>query len=143
VYNRPANLFVAQFVGSPVMNVSDVAIEGGAGAAVLSFGPGAGIPVASGHVGHLPGQRAVKLGVRPEAVLLRHEAAAGFVETTTTNVEPLGSHEIVDVRLGNTTLRARVEPGFVGDSQRVWVGLDPERAHFFDKESGLALRRTA
>ena len=48
VYNRPANLFVAQFVGSPVMNVSDVAVEGGAGAAVLSFGKGAGLPVAGG-----------------------------------------------------------------------------------------------
>lgn len=143
VYNRPANLFVAQFVGSPVMNVSDVAIEGGAGSAVLSFGQGAGIPVAGGHVGHLPGQNAVKLGIRPEAVLLRHEPEPGFVETQTTNIEPLGSHEIVDVRLGNATLRARVEPGFVGDGQRIWVGLDPERAHFFDEKSGMALRRTA
>jgi multiple sugar transport system ATP-binding protein len=143
VYNRPSNLFVAQFVGSPVMNVSDVAIEGGAGSAVLSFGQGAGIAVAGGHVGHLPGQRAVKLGIRPEAVLLRHAPEPGFVETETTNVEPLGSHEIVDVRLGDATLRARVEPGFVGDGQRVWVGLDPERAHFFDGQSGMALRRTA
>ncbi|MES2539540.1 MAG: ABC transporter ATP-binding protein [Pseudomonadota bacterium] len=143
VYNRPANLFVAQFVGSPVMNVSNIAVEGGAGAAVLSFGQGAGLSVAGGHVGHLPGQRAVKLGIRPEAVLLRHAPEPGFVETATTNVEPLGSHEIVDVRLGDATLRARVEPGFIGDGQRVWVGIDPERAHFFDGESGMALRRTA
>ncbi len=142
VYNRPANLFVAQFVGSPVMNVSDIAVEGGAGAAVLAFGQGQGIPVAGGHVGHLS-QRPVKLGIRPEAVILRHGPAAGLVETQTTNVEPLGSHEIVDVRLGDATLRARVEPGFVVDGQRVWVGLDPERAHFFDRDSGLALRRTA
>lgn len=143
VYNHPANLFVAQFVGSPVMNVSDVAVEGGAGAAVLSFGRGAGIPVEGGHVGHLRGQHAIKLGIRPEAVQLRHDAAPGLVETTTTNIEPLGSHEIVDVRLGDATLRARVEPGFVGDGQRVWVGIDPERAHFFDGQSGMALRRTA
>jgi multiple sugar transport system ATP-binding protein len=143
VYNRPANLFVAQFVGSPVMNVSDIAIEGGAGAAVLSFGQGTGLQVAGGHVGHLPGRRAVKLGIRPEAVLLRHAPETGFVETETTNIEPLGSHEIVDVRLGDATLRARVEPGFVRGGQRIWVGIDPERAHFFDGESGMALRRTA
>ena len=143
VYNRPANLFVAQFVGSPVMNVSKVAIEGGAGSAVLSFGQGAGIPVAGGHVGHLPGQAAVKLGIRPEAVLLRHSAEPGFIETQTTNIEPLGSHEIVDVKLGDATIRARVEPGFVGNGQSVWVGLDAERAHFFDEQSGMALRRTA
>jgi len=143
VYNRPANLFVAQFVGSPVMNVADVTVQGGAGEAVLSFGQGAGLSVASGHVGHLPGQRAVKLGIRPEAVLLRHAASAGFFETAITNIEPLGSHEIVDVRLGDVTLRARVEPGFVGEGQQVWVGIDPERAHFFDGEQGNALRRTA
>ena len=125
------------------MNVSDVAIEGGAGSAVLSFGQGASIPVAGGHVGHLPGKAAVKLGIRPEAVLLRHAPEPGFVETETTNIEPLGSHEIVDVRLGSATLRARGEPGFVGGGQRVWVGLDPERAHFFDGKSGMALRRIA
>lgn len=139
VYNRPANLFVAQFVGSPVMNVSDVALEG---AGVLGFGQGQGIAVPPGHVGHLP-TRPVKLGIRPEAVILAHGPGEGLVETQTTNVEPLGSHEIVDVRLGDTTLRARVEPGFAHDGQRVWVGLDPERAHFFDAATGMALRRTA
>ncbi|MEO8242988.1 MAG: ABC transporter ATP-binding protein [bacterium] len=143
VYNRPANLFVAQFVGSPVMNVLDVAVEGGAGAAVLSFGQGVGIPVEGGLVGHLSNQRPVKLGIRPEAVLLRQTAEAGFVETETTNIEPLGSHEIVDVSLGDATLRVRVEPGFVANRQRVWVGLDSTRAHFFDTETGSAVRRIA
>jgi multiple sugar transport system ATP-binding protein len=67
-----------------------------------------------------------------------------MVETETTNVEPLGSHEIVDVRLGDTTLRARTEAGFADrDGQRVWVGLDPARAHFFDGETGSALRGSA
>ena len=140
VYNRPANLFVAQFVGSPVMNVSDVALESGG---VLGFGQGQGIAVPPGHVSHLSASRAVKLGIRPEAVILRHAAGEGLVETRTTNVEPLGSHEIVDVRLGDTTLRARVEPGFARGGQRVWVGLDATRAHFFDRDSGMALRRTA
>jgi len=142
VYNRPANLFVAQFVGSPVMNVADVVVEGGAGAVVLGFGQGQGIPLDGGHVGHLP-RRPVKLGIRPEAVILAHGPGEGLVETQTTNIEPLGSHDIVDVRLGDATLRARAEPGFAGDGQRVWVGLDAERAHFFDGATGMALRRTA
>jgi multiple sugar transport system ATP-binding protein len=137
VYNYPANLFVAQFVGSPVMNVAEVALTGPG----ISFGEGSAIRVPDGLVAHLP-QRPVKLGIRPEAVLLSHAPAEGFVESETTNVEPLGSHDIVDVRLGGTTLRARAEAGFArGDGQRLWVGLDPERAHFFDKDSGLALRR--
>ena len=139
VYNRPANLFVAQFVGSPVMNVADVGVENGA----LSFGAGAGVSVPEGLIAHLPRQP-VKLGIRPEAVRLSHEPGEGLVETETTNLEPLGSHEIVDVRLGGATLRARAEPGFVrGQGQRLWVGLDAERAHFFDGQTGMALRRTA
>ena len=139
VYNRPANLFVAQFVGSPVMNVADVGVENGA----LSFGAGAGVAVPEGLIAHLPRQP-VKLGIRPEAVRLSHEPGEGLVETETTNLEPLGSHEIVDVRFGGATLRARAEPGFVrGQGQRLWVGLDAERAHFFDGQTGMALRRTA
>jgi multiple sugar transport system ATP-binding protein len=141
VYNQPANLFVAQFVGSPVMNVADVAVAGGADAAELSFGTGPGVRLPTAVVSHLP-QRAVKLGIRPEAVQLSHQPGDGYVETRTTNVEPLGSHDIVDVRVGEATLRARAEAGFArGDGQRVWVRLDPERAHFFDGETGRTLRR--
>jgi multiple sugar transport system ATP-binding protein len=142
VYNHPANLFVAQFVGSPVMNVAEIALAGAGDGARLAFGSGAEIRVPGRLVSHLPAEGSVTLGIRPEAVFLSHGPADGFVETETTNVEPLGSHDIVDVRLGGATLRARAESGFVGGSgQRVFVGLDPERAHFFDGRSGQALRR--
>jgi multiple sugar transport system ATP-binding protein len=81
------------------------------------------------------------LGVRPEAVLLSHEPRAGYVETETSNVEPLGSHDIVDVGAGSETLRARCASGFVhGEGARVWMALDPERVHFFDAASGVSLR---
>ncbi len=139
VYNRPSNLFVAQFVGSPVMNVAEIAPQSGG----LSFGGDAMLPVAPGLVSHLPEGRALKLGIRPEAVVVSETGGAGTVQSRVTNIEPLGSHEIVDVTLGATTLRARMEPGRVRTGAPVWVGIDTERAHFFDAESGLALRRTA
>jgi multiple sugar transport system ATP-binding protein len=141
VYLHPANLFVAQFVGSPVMNVTDVAVQGQDTDAVLRIGGADGFRVPSALVSHLNGAP-TKLGIRPEAVLLSHEPRDGFVETETTNIEPLGSHDIVDVRIGQATLRARCESGFArGDNERVWVNLDPHRAHFFDANSGQALRR--
>jgi multiple sugar transport system ATP-binding protein len=144
VYLHPANLFVAQFVGSPVMNVADVAIESaGSDAAMLRLGAaGTGFAVPPASVAHLDRAQGLRLGIRPEAVLLRHEPAEGYLESETTNIEPLGSHDIVDLSLGETTLRARAESGFVsGEGQKVWVTLDPERAHFFDAQSGHALRR--
>jgi len=140
VYLHPSNLYVAQFVGSPVMNVTDVTVEGAGTDAVLRVGGQAGFRVPSATVTHLTGVP-VKLGVRPEAVLLSHEPRDGYVETETTNLEPLGSHDIVDVRAGSVTLRARCASGFVhGDGAKVWMALDPQRVHFFDAASGISLR---
>ena len=140
VYLHPANLFVAQFVGSPVMNVMDVVVEGADTDAILRVGGTADFRVPSATVAHLNGAP-VKLGVRPEAVILSHEPRDSFVETETTNVEPLGSHDIVDVRVGSETLRARCASGFVhGEGAKVWIALDPQRVHFFDAASGKSLK---
>ena len=143
VYLRPANLFVAQFVGSPVMNVADVSIAGSGGDADIRVGGiDTGFRFPDSVVSHLNGAP-LALGIRPEAVLLSHDAAHGAIEVDVTNVEPLGSHDIVDVRVGETVLRSRTEAGFIGgEGQKVWVNLDPLQAHFFDRDSGLALRGT-
>ncbi len=142
VYLHPTNLFVAKFVGSPVMNTSDVRIEGGQ---VSLKGADAGFhfpPETLAGVGNA--NSALTLGVRPEAVLLEHDAGKGFVPAKTTNIEPLGSHDIVDVRIGDTVLRARTPSGFAtGEGQQVWVNLDPAQAHFFDSTTQLNLRGAA
>ncbi|MGJ8616478.1 MAG: ABC transporter ATP-binding protein [Sulfitobacter sp.] len=142
VYLNPTNLFVAKFVGSPVMNISDVQING---SAVVLKGAGDGFAFNEKKLSTLRNSGSgVTLGIRPEAVLLKHKKAAGYAPAETTNIEPLGSHDIVDVRLGDTTLRARTESGFIkGEGVKVWVNLDPAQAHFFDKKTELNLRGTA
>ncbi|MGB5556394.1 MAG: ABC transporter ATP-binding protein [Paracoccaceae bacterium] len=139
VYLKPANLFVAQFVGSPVMNVADVVVNGAGGDALIKLGGSAeGFHFPAGALGHLKDAgQGVTLGIRSEAVQLSHEKSKGDIEVETTNIEPLGSHDIVDVRIGNARLRARTDAGFVsGEGQKVWVNLDPGQAHFFDRDSG-------
>ena len=122
VYSHPANLFVAQFVGSPVMNVADAAVAETASSASVTVGGAADrlrIPARdccrklNGHAG---GQLA--LGIRPEGVLVRHEAAEGFLPVETQIVEPLGSFDIVDLKVGSKMLRARTKSGFVGGPAR-------------------------
>jgi multiple sugar transport system ATP-binding protein len=143
VYLKPANLFVAQFVGSPVMNVADISLQSqNGGTSVLIEGASKGFTFPAGPLDHLKAASAgVSLGIRPEAVLLHHEAAPGCIEAETTNIETLGSHDIADVRIGSATLRARTESGFAsGEGQKLWVSLDPAQAHFFDRASGLSLR---
>jgi len=143
VYSYPANIFVAQFVGSPVMNLALADIkEGGSGVSVGIGGLDFAFPAAltdklrqaGGQLGKL------KLGVRPEGVLLSHGAQDGYVEVTAGIIEPLGSHDIVDLKVGDTVLRSRTKSAFVaGPGTRVWARIDPAQAHFFDTTSGSSL----
>jgi multiple sugar transport system ATP-binding protein len=139
VYLHPTNLFVARFVGSPMMNVEEARIEGNS--VVLNQESQGFVFPDEALAGSRVSSGGVMLGVRPEAVLLAHHHSEGFVEAVVTNIEPLGSHDIVDVRLGGTVLRARSESGFASSrGQPMWVRIDPFQAHFFDKATGLNLR---
>ncbi|MER9407834.1 ABC transporter ATP-binding protein [Mesorhizobium caraganae] len=143
VYSHPANLFVAQFVGSPVMNVADASVaETASSASVTVGGAAAGFEfpraLLSKLNGHAGGQ--LVLGIRPEGVLVRHEAAEGFLPVETQIVEPLGSFDIVDLMVGSKMLRARTKSGFVGGpGEKVFARIDPAQAHFFDTASGKSL----
>ncbi len=145
VYHHPANLFVAQFVGSPVMNVSPVRIraEGPMAEVVLGDGdatfrfPGElvrRIEAVDRPVGDLT------LGVRPEGVLIAREATDGYIPVVAHIIEPVGAYDIVDLRIGQQFLRARTSSGFVrrvGDA--VWARIDAAQSHFFDTQSGESL----
>ncbi|MER8957736.1 MULTISPECIES: ABC transporter ATP-binding protein [unclassified Mesorhizobium] len=143
VYSHPANLFVAQFVGSPVMNVADASVTEKASSASVTVGdaaagfefPRALLSKLNGHAGSQ-----LALGIRPEGVLVRREAAEGFLPVETQIVEPLGSFDIVDLKVGSKMLRARTKSGFIGGpGERVFVRIDPSQAHFFDTASGKSL----
>lgn len=142
VYLHPTNLFVAKFVGSPVMNIAQVQING---SDVALKGVDTGFDFDESALSKLrKSGSGVTLGIRPEGVLLKQSMAKGFAAATTTNIEPLGSHDIVDVRLGDAILRVRTASGFVsGEGQPVWVGLDTAQAHFFDNQTELNLRGAA
>jgi multiple sugar transport system ATP-binding protein len=130
IYHHPANTFVADFMGSPPMNLLPVEVTG-AGSLRLDAAhslTGLDLPEA------VRGRGRVTLGIRPET----------FTPGTALTVAPLlaentGSDTYLSFRLGETTLTARLPWHFpVGDE----VGLDftPEQLCFFDAETGEALR---
>ena len=141
VYSYPSNLFVAQFVGSPVMNVAPVELKGGeviVGGASRGFEfPGELAPIidaAGGKDGSLT------LGIRPEGVLVSLTAKEGYLPVDVHIIEPLGSYDIVDLQVGSQMLRARTRSGFVGKAgDKVFARIDPAQAHFFDTASGKSL----
>lgn len=145
VYAHPTNMFVARFVGSPVMNIVGVGVAGeGAGAGVTVEGAHQGFAFPAELLAKLNGHAAAKdrlsLGVRPEGVLVRHDAEEGFLPVEAHIIEPLGAYDIVDLRIGKHMLRARTRSGYVkAAGTRVYARVDPSQAHFFDNDSGNSL----
>ena len=120
VYNRPANLFVARFLGTPPMNTvpARLARDGDSLAAVIGAGqPGAAtLPLPPQTAGAAQGylDREVVLGIRPECISDGGKRAADVpatrVEAVVEVSEPTGAETIVLIRIAGERLRARVAP---------------------------------
>jgi len=147
VYDHPANLFVAQFVGSPIMNVADCTCEVADGAVRVRLdGMSEPFVLADEALRALmraePAADGLALGVRPEAITLARTQVPGRVAAKVQLVEPLGAYDIVDVEVGRASLRVRTPSRFVQkQGETVWIALDSARAQLFDKRSGRSLRQ--
>lgn len=145
VYGRPANTFVAQFVGSPVMNMATASVADKAGGISVGVGgapEGFDFPVTLGDsIATAGGQNGnLTLGIRPEGVLVSRDRRDGFMPVHVHIIEPLGSHDIVDLKVGDQMLRARTKSGYVsGPGEPVWARIDPAQAHFFNTATGQSL----
>jgi multiple sugar transport system ATP-binding protein len=143
VYSWPANLFVAQFVGSPIMNVVDCSIqETGSTTNVRLNGMQSAFVFGAEVVRRIASAERdnIALGVRPEAVLIERNEQRDYLPAAVHLIEPQGAYDIVDIRVGDAVIRARTESGLVTRiHEPVWLKFDEARTHFFDKKSGLAL----
>ena len=134
IYRRPANRFVAGFIGTPSMNFMPAALDGGA----LRAGPFAiGLPSDAG-----PLTDRLEAGIRPEHLRVSHEneGIAGRVEV----VEVAGNETFVHARVDEQTLVARGGPELrpsVGET--VYLEPAPGSVYVFDAESGRTLVRSA
>ncbi|MDP8969632.1 MAG: sn-glycerol-3-phosphate ABC transporter ATP-binding protein UgpC [Actinomycetota bacterium] len=178
LYDNPANLFVAGFIGSPAMNMAEATLERRNGQVVVRMGAGAALPVADQAIDRYPKVtdfigRQVAVGMRPEH-FHRPDGAVPedrrWSEQRVTLVEALGAEMLVHFRTSappvvTEDVRAAIEdPEAFADLERKARGggqvftarLDPrdpprigdlvevafrtEYLHFFDLETGQALR---
>ena len=135
LYDRPGNLFVAQFIGSPAMNVVNGIVRRAGGGAYVEAEGGVRWPLAGG--AGADGQ-AVSYGVRPEHLTL---APAGTgVPGEVIVVEPTGAETELVIRVGASQVilrmhgRARVE-----HDEKVAHAVDPANVHIFDQATGQRL----
>jgi multiple sugar transport system ATP-binding protein len=138
VYARPANLFVAGFLGSPGMNfIRGIATPAAQGLAFASPSLSLSLPgcVVSAP---LPTTRAAMLGVRPEHLQLR---PGGAFEGRVQLVEPMGNHQVVWIEQPGVAPLAAVlhEAGAPTAGDTVRFDIDGERASLFDPEGGVRL----
>jgi multiple sugar transport system ATP-binding protein len=145
LYGRPANRFVAGFIGSPAMNFVEVAING-AGDALWAEAEGLRLkvpPHLAARVRSQSGQR-LTLGLRPEALTLANGADAASEDSSFATkvdvVEPLGNEILLNFRAGGVPMVARVDPGVrVKPHDSIRFAFDPERLHFFDAKTEAAI----
>jgi multiple sugar transport system ATP-binding protein len=138
IYDHPATLFVADFIGSPAMNFLrfEGAANPGDGAVLLN-----GVAVATPRVEEAPTSRSLVLGVRPEHVSLSDLGAyRGRVEAA----EYLGTTQIVTVSSPHGLLKARIPSGRVARvGETVGLSFNPGTLSLFDAATGRALRTSA
>jgi multiple sugar transport system ATP-binding protein len=176
LYERPANLFVASFIGSPAMNLYEATISRAADRLVLSLGSqrlalpadlGRGHPALAAAEG-----RTLVVGIRPECLSVASpEGETDTVRERTLSVrtelvEALGNESLVHFSIDARMVRnrggvftadahasgeiagasategvARVDPRVrIADGDQLTLAVDVDRLHFFDAETGEAIR---
>ena len=142
VYQKPANRFVAAFIGSPSMNFLPIRLESEGGKLQVK-GHGFQITLPPDKAAALKGdgERDAVLGIRPENLLLRPPSAEeSQLRVTVEIVEAVGSDIYLDVSMAGASMTARVEPtARVEVGQQISLYPDPERIHLFDQKTGISL----
>lgn len=130
LYDRPANLFVAGFIGSPAMNLVKGTVSNGA----LRMEDGTAWPLPTN--GAAPKEGPAVYGVRPEHLMLDPQGIPATVQV----VEPTGSETQVLMRIGGQAIigafreRVSAKPGEI-----LPVRPDAALVHLFDQQSGQRL----
>jgi sn-glycerol 3-phosphate transport system ATP-binding protein len=130
IYNRPANTFVAAFMGSPPMNLVPGVVRNGV------------LHVSDARIAEAPTpDGAVTVGARPEHLQLRTTPTEGAIPARVDFVEPLGSHALVTALVEQARVIVQAPADTALDSGApIWLTVPQQRIYFFDAETGSAVR---
>ncbi len=146
VYRRPANVFVATFLGAPPMNLIDGALEsvnGGWRFRGTNFNVPLSAEVVSSPELEQEARGELKLGLRPEHFKLGQAGEEDGIPGRVGFLEPVGSDLYLTVEAGGTSLQVRTDPDSpLQPGDNVVLLFDPWRAHVFGAD-GENLRRDA
>jgi multiple sugar transport system ATP-binding protein len=128
VYRYPANLFVADFIGNPKVNLLDGVADGGDSIDLGQFQ----VCIDTHHV-----TGRVVVAVRPEDIAILTEAAPGTVEFAAYSVLPSGADSTIVARREGTEITVKVMGiSNIKMDDKIWLKFDPQTLNLYDKESG-------
>jgi len=140
IYDRPANRFVAEFVGSPGMNFLDGQVDHQARVFTTDA---SSLPLSDSQLASLNGPDAsvqVLLGIRPEHVRVSTAQHDGWLPASIYVTELMGSETFVFLTLGGKRIIARAPADFRAEvSSTAWIEIETRNAHFFHPTSGERL----
>jgi multiple sugar transport system ATP-binding protein len=137
IYERPANKFVAGFLGSPSMNFLEGQIDVGERRFVNHE---ISLSLETLALSQLQERQRVTLGVRPEAVRVSQQQFEGGIPASVYVTEALGNETFVFLNLGQDKMIARSDPTLQIDiGTKVWFSFDTQALHFFDPVTGERL----
>ena len=126
IYDRPANTFVAGFIGSPAMNLIEGRVEGGAFVADHTRIEGVGLP-----------DGPVTLGFRAEDAAI---AESGQINAPIYTLELLGDATMISVRISGALVSVKADKTFRAEiADKVAISVPSEICHFFEAGSGARI----
>ncbi len=138
LYEKPANLFVAGFLGSPAMNVLHGTLRQADGLQLV-LDDGAVLPLGLAPVADAWLGRRVAMGVRPEHLLPAGIGKSAF-EAQVELIEPVGNEVFVNLSHAGQPLVARMPPQRLPEpGQALHMTVEGAALHFFDPDNGLRL----
>jgi len=135
LYDKPANVFVATFIGSPSMNLYSGTVEAGDGGLAMRTEEGAALPLPADRY-NLAGRRII-YGIRPEDIVVG--AGSGPTARIST-VEPTGAETLLLCKVGSvSTVVVSRERVTLGPGDDIALTFPTERLHLFDQATGRRL----
>jgi multiple sugar transport system ATP-binding protein len=139
VYDYPAAHFVGGFIGNPPMNFLDARFMGDNGSVLVS---GLRLPIAPPVAARLKeaGHHQVWLGIRAENIEPLEQRAEGALVARVLVVEPLGSHNLLTVKVGDAIVKVNAHPDRAFRAEQdIWLRLSADKMRWLDKDTGQAL----
>ena len=143
IYNRPSNLFVAGFVGSPTMNFADCTLSKTNGRMNLDFGSfKMNLPRnIEDYLSQINASQELVLGVRPQEIQIStNKGRSDSIEAKVDVTELVGDRIIIDVSIDSTAIQVEADRRLpVTVNQKVWLNVDKEKIHLFDRKTEALL----